>query len=164
MTLVGSPEGNPPDKKQNSQYTDMHLKVINITFETVTMPDNTLRCTFIDLMLPTGYKVNSQGVYKRITKNNRRGWRRITSVPCTISAISQDAEHGICSKVRVAFVDGSGCNVWEMWISTAQALSRKVAGILRENGAICTDSDSEQLADYFRECYMMRLKEVTEGW
>ncbi|MDN5310190.1 MAG: hypothetical protein PWP14_1584 [Methanolobus sp.] len=138
---------------------NIHHKYINVTFEKVTLPNNTLRCKFMGVILPEGYKADPQGVHKRYASQTRFGWKRISTVPCVLSAISEDTEGSICSRVEITFADGTARNAYKIWVDTATAFSPGIATLLRKNGAICTVNDGRRLADYFRECYMLRLQE-----
>lgn len=141
-------------------YRNIHHKYINVTYEKVTLPNNTLRCKFAGIMLPEGYKVDPQGVHKRHASQTLFGWKRISTVPCVLSAISEDTEGSICSRVEITFADGTARNANQIWVDTATAFSPRIATLLRKMGAICTYNDGRRLADYFRECYMLRLQEA----
>jgi len=141
-------------------YINITQKYINVTFEEVTLPNNTLRCKFMGVMLPEGFKVDSQGVHKRYANQVRFGWKRISTVLCVLSAISEDTEGSICSQVEIIFADGTARNAYKIRVDTATAFSPGISTLLRKMGAICTPNDGRRLAEYFRECYMLRLQEA----
>jgi hypothetical protein len=143
-------------------YINMHQKYINVTFENVIFPNRARGCKFVGVMLPEGYKADPQGVHKRYANQTRFGWKRISTVPCVLSSISEGTEGSICSRVEITFADGSARNAYKIWVDTATAFSPGIATLLRKNGAICTFNDGRRLADYFRECYMLRLQEAKQ--
>ncbi|WMW25378.1 hypothetical protein RE474_01260 [Methanolobus sediminis] len=138
---------------------DEYPNYINPTFEQVIMPDRSRRYKLCGSMGPAGYKITEDGVHRRYASKTRFGWYRITSAPAILSAISEKMDYDIHENVQITYIDGPG-SVYTVWVDTARAFSPRIASFLRKRGAICTDNDGRRLADYFRECYLLRMQEA----
>jgi len=148
----------------DSPVSKMYQEVIKVTFERVTIPDGTYRHKFCGSVLPEGYMIRQEGIEKHKGRTKRTGWgpetMRVSSAPCVLSAIGTIGEDGSTNRVQITFADGTATQAKQVWVDTATALNRRIAGILRDLGAICTSSDGQRLADYFRDCYMLRMQEA----
>jgi hypothetical protein len=135
---------------------EAHPKMFNFEI----MPDETIRHRLLDYSIPLGYKVDEEGTHKRRATNTGFSWTRVSPIISTITHIKDVKEYGYPEYVDVIFCNG----IWDEFKTATLELeyifSTKVATLLRKEGAICTTNDGRRLADYFRECYILRVREA----
>lgn len=153
---------HPMIELTDNSVINMYSNYIKPTFEQIERPDRSKCYKFCGHLAPEGYKITLEGVRRRYASETRMGWKYISSTPAILSAISENTECGIHEEVQITYTDGPGRNVYQVWVSTAKAFSPGIAAFLRKRGAVCTNNDGRRLADYFRDCYMLRMQEAME--
>ncbi|WP_370575728.1 hypothetical protein [Methanomethylovorans sp.] len=123
-----------------------------VTFERITLSDNSYQYKFNGYKLPRLYRIDKTGIYKRKKSNQLFDWQMVTLTHCIVSDFNE-------GEVKILYANESATIACEMWIDTSTAFSPGIATKLRRNGAVCPPADGGRLASYLRDCYKLRRQE-----